>query len=264
MFVLCPHCQFLVASDPASQRPPATCPRCREPLQPTAEAAPAPAPEPAPLCEPRPQADTGIAADADETSIARAERVDIVDDAIDPADASPAAAIAANAPQFVQRLQVQSVRGMRSGGRLWWAVAGLCLLLVLQLLLADRARLARDPQWRPVLLQLCGVLSCSLPPWHEPAAFTVLDRDVRPAAPGVLHVTATFRNDARWPQAWPSLLLTLSDVDGRNTGARVFTPREYLGAAPDRPWLDSGQSARVKMDVIEPGRRVVAFTFDFR
>ena len=28
MFVLCPHCQFLVAVDPRSGRPPATCPKC--------------------------------------------------------------------------------------------------------------------------------------------------------------------------------------------------------------------------------------------
>src|SRR4249919_2576942 len=28
MFVLCPHCQFLVAVDPGSGLPPARCPRC--------------------------------------------------------------------------------------------------------------------------------------------------------------------------------------------------------------------------------------------
>ena len=42
MFVLCPHCQFLVALDPASGQPPLRCPRCEEALQPT----PAPAGDP--------------------------------------------------------------------------------------------------------------------------------------------------------------------------------------------------------------------------
>jgi hypothetical protein len=62
----------------------------------------------------------------------------------------------------------------------------------------------------------------------------------------------------------PALLLTLSDLDGRAVGARVFTPREYLGAAPTQATLASGQSAMLSMDVLEPGPRIVAFTFDFR
>src|SRR5690606_9281435 len=86
----------------------------------------------------------------------------------------------------------------------WALVALLGLLLVLQVLLADRARLAADAQWRPLLEQACGVLGCSLPPWHEPSAFSMVQRSVRPSgAAGALRVDATFRNDARWAQPWP-------------------------------------------------------------
>src|SRR5207342_3847653 len=50
MFVLCPHCQFLVAVDPISGLPPARCPRCDggvlvEPGEPV-DNAPTPATEP--------------------------------------------------------------------------------------------------------------------------------------------------------------------------------------------------------------------------
>ncbi len=73
------------------------------------------------------------------------------------------------------------------------AVIALAVLLVLQLLLADRARLAANAQWRPLLATLCGAVRCELPPWREPAAFTLLQRDVRqhPTLPGVLRVSAT-------------------------------------------------------------------------
>lgn len=146
------------------------------------------------------------------------------------------------------------------------SITGLALVLVLQMLLADRAQLAADARWRPALERLCGVLQCSLPAWREPAAFTLLDRDVRPDPrhPGALRVTASFRNDARWPQPWPSLLLTLSDVDGHVAGARVFAPREYLDTTATRNRLVSGQSASIAMEVMEPPSQIVAFTFDFR
>jgi hypothetical protein len=145
-------------------------------------------------------------------------------------------------------------------------IAALALLLVVQVLLADRARLAADARWRPLLAGACTVLRCDVPAWREPAAFTLLQRDVRPhpAKRGVLHVAASFRNDAQWPQAWPMLLLTLSDADGRAVGFRAFTPAEYLGKAPAQSTLASGASATVALDVVEPGPGVVAFTFDFR
>lgn len=146
------------------------------------------------------------------------------------------------------------------------AVSALVLLLTLQLLLAQRNELAANPRWRPLVGTLCGVLHCTLPPWREPTAFTMLSRDVRPhpGAPGTLLINASFRNDARWPQPWPSLQLTLSDLDGRMVGARAFAAREYLGAAPTQKELAPGQSAAITLAVVEPAPNVVAFTFDFR
>jgi len=146
------------------------------------------------------------------------------------------------------------------------AIAVLSLVLVLQLLLADRAQLAASAQWRPLLTLLCEGLRCTLPPWHEPAAFTVIARDVTPdpRRPGVLHVTASVRNDARWPQALPKLWLTLSDADGRVAGERVFVPSEYQGRAATKKELASGQRIAIRLDVIEPAPHIVAFTFDFR
>ncbi len=145
-------------------------------------------------------------------------------------------------------------------------IAGLALLLLVQVLLADRALLAADARWRPLVQGACAVLRCDVPAWREPAAFTLLQRDVRPhpAKRGVLHVAASFRNDAQWPQAWPILLLTLSDADGRAIGFRAFTPAEYLGKAPAQPTIASGGSAAVALDVVEPGPGIVAFSFDFR
>jgi Protein of unknown function (DUF3426) len=146
------------------------------------------------------------------------------------------------------------------------AILALGALLALQLLLADRARLATSAGWRPLLETLCGALSCTLPPWREPAAFTLLQRDVRqhPTVPGALRVSASFRNDARWPQPWPTLELTLSDVNGRAAGERRFEAREYLGGTPEQAMLTSGETATVAMDILEPAAHIVAYDFRFR
>jgi hypothetical protein len=189
-----------------------------------------------------------------------------------PAAADPASATLAvsatpkPAPSFAAMRQVAPATATRHRWRAPVAVTALSSLLLLQILLADRARLSMDAHWRPLLSGLCGALGCSLPPWHEPAAFRLIARDVRPhpQQPGVLRATATFRNDARWAQAWPRVVLTLSDVEGRAIGRRDFTPSEYLGGTPTENTLSSGQSAMILLDVVEPAANVVAFSFEFR
>lgn len=176
--------------------------------------------------------------------------------------ASPAQPAPRALPSFARRRAALDASGLH-----WKSaatIAALTLLLLLQLLLADRDRLAADARWRPLLANVCGVLGCTLPPWREPEAFALLARDVRPhpSKPEVLRVTATFRNDARWPQPWPRVRLTLSDVNGNAVATRDFDARDYLGNAPAQAELRSGQSASIAMDVVESGPRSVAFDFD--
>lgn len=165
------------------------------------------------------------------------------------------------APSFVQGPQ-QARRGRRGE---WLVLAGLALVLAAQLLLAEHARLAADPRWRPALASLCNALGCTLPPWREPAAFTMLARDVIlvPGHDGVLRVQASIRNDARWAQPWPVLALSLSDANGRLLGARRFQPRDYLAGAAQHDLLGAGQAAQLAFDIVEPAPGVVAFDFRF-
>ena len=148
----------------------------------------------------------------------------------------------------------------------WAMVAALSLLLLLQIALADRARLAADASTRPWVAGLCRVLRCDLPAWREPAAFTMISRDVRPMPQqaGALQVQASIRNDARWAQDWPVLRLSLSDADGRVIGSGVFEASDYLGAgARTAGLLEPGQSAHIAFQVKEPSASTVAFNFEF-
>ena len=65
--------------------------------------------------------------------------------------------------------------------------------------------LAADARWRPFVARCARAALRRCRHGAKPAAFTLLERDVRPhpGVPGALRVTASFRNDARWPQPWP-------------------------------------------------------------
>jgi hypothetical protein len=170
----------------------------------------------------------------------------------------------ANSPDFVQPDKRPKPR--RGSRWLWLAVPALTLGLFLQIALADRARLAADPVWRPRIIALCDLLRCQVPAWREPAALQIISREIgpHPSAPGVLLVTATFRNDAAFAQAWPQLQLSLTNLDGDSFGLRRFSPREYLGSDPATPLIGAGQSATITLEIVDPGRRAVAFGFEFR
>ncbi|WP_126967832.1 DUF3426 domain-containing protein [Xanthomonas arboricola] len=169
------------------------------------------------------------------------------------------------APAFARR--GLSRPRLRASGRQWALLLGLVGLLALQIVIADRAQLAADARWRPLVSAACTVARCTLPAWREPAALTLLNREVRPlpGVPGVLQIQASFRNEARWAQAWPWLQLSLSDADGRVIGTRVLAPQEYLGQPPAaQDTLAPGQAVQVAFRVREPAASTAAFSFDFR
>jgi len=171
------------------------------------------------------------------------------------------------APSFLRHPSTAAAPARRTPRWQWLLLVALALLLAVQVVVADRAALAARAGWRPVVAGLCAVLRCSVPAWHQPEAYTMLQREVRPLAgrQSVLQVQASFRNDARWAQAWPALALALSDADGRVIGRRLLQPRDYLGAAHDPAQrLEPGQSAQVAFLLREPSAATVAYTFEFR
>ncbi|GAA4859265.1 DUF3426 domain-containing protein [Luteimonas vadosa] len=374
MFVHCPHCQTLVATDPATGEPPDRCPRCGEPIlgpaartdADTAQGAEADGGHDTPIAPDRPEEDDAAPASPAGKAPARRKRARSGPDDPPPARArvasgkraagpgrqkavdAPAAATASPlAPDGMTQAEggnpptrdTESATGTEAdartaagidaaedstgddghedrpepqemaegsavpssgtaaecppvpsaqpsgrapgfalarapsaagGGRRRWQhpalIAGLALLLGLQWTLADRQRLAADARWRPLVVRLCGLLGCEVPAWREPAAFVLLERDVRPhpRRPGVLRVTASFRNTAHWAQPWPEVVLTLSDIEGNVVGRRAFAAAQYHGDKPTQETIGSGQETTLRLDVIEPAPRSVAFAFDFR
>jgi uncharacterized protein DUF3426 len=295
MFFSCPHCHELVATDRETSLPPVMCPRCggalREEIATVATAAPgilsiasllqgpslvAGAPPLEPVeADARVEAaiDAVSSGDTLENEVAaivedrRSETASVSEDEVaTPASRSTAvqSSMQYPGPSFA-RQRAQPATSARTAKWQWAALVLLATTLVLQVLLADRARLAADASWRPLISSLCKIAGCSVAAWHHPGALVMLSRDVSPipGTAGGLDVRVTFRNDARWPQAWPVLLLSLSDADGRVLGSRAFLPEEYLGAAATQTELAPGQSAQIGLKLHEPNPDVAAFAFEF-
>jgi predicted Zn finger-like uncharacterized protein len=119
----------------------------------------------------------------------------------------------------------------RIGPRAWGAASALLLLLLLaQLTYFLRDTLvSRLPQTRPAFEQACAVLGCKLSLPKNLALLQIVGSDLQTESRGRLRLALTLGNRASHAQAWPVLLLTLTDERNRPLARRSFAPSEYLG-----------------------------------
>jgi len=115
-----------------------------------------------------------------------------------------------------------------------WVWASLSAVLALTLL-AQAAWLLRDPlvsqapQLRPLFEQACARLGCTLGLPKNEAQLQIIGSDLQTEANGRLILVLTLGNRADYAQAWPMLVLTLTDARGQPLTRRSFAPSEYLG-----------------------------------
>jgi len=96
------------------------------------------------------------------------------------------------------------------------------------------------PVTKPTLIQLCAAAGCDVRPLRDKDLLLIEGSELQadPAHRGLLILTATIRNRAPYPLAYPYLELTLSDVQKQTQQdvvvvRRVFTPQEYVGGTVD-------------------------------
>jgi predicted Zn finger-like uncharacterized protein len=177
--------------------------------------------------------------------------------------ARPVSAHAPPTPEFARAHRAMPA----SSGWVWkGGIALLLPLLLAQLAWAERRELLQNPTVRTWLEHGCTVLHCALPLARDAESLTLLSRDVRPhpSVPNALIISATLRNDADVAQAFPTVEITLTDLDEQRIAMRRFKPTEYLG---DARTLNSGLAAHgstaLVFEVADPGKNAVAYEFKF-
>ena len=136
-----------------------------------------------------------------------------------------------------QRFEWKSRKALGDQPRLYAiGIVALSLAIVVQLVLEFRDVLAAHvPATRVLLAGACRALSCSIEPLKETAALSIEASDLQadPAHRGLLVLSATIRNRASHPIAYPYLELTLTDSSERIVVRRAFAPRDYAGGTVD-------------------------------
>jgi predicted Zn finger-like uncharacterized protein len=99
---------------------------------------------------------------------------------------------------------------------------------------------AHWPTTKPALIRFCAAAGCKVRPLQEVNALSIDASDLQadPAHRGLLILTATIRNRAPYPLAYPYLELTLQDVQKQTQQdvivvRRAFTPQEYVSGTVD-------------------------------
>ncbi|MFT0533226.1 DUF3426 domain-containing protein [Castellaniella hirudinis] len=189
---------------------------------------------------------------------------------------------------------LQSAQGPSWWDRLLRLLASLLLLVLLLLAAAQlayvyRVQLAQVvPALRPWLLQACGPLRCQVPyarnlgeiaitgsalKIQDPLATGVPDAasatpgdatpaDARSSADQHYLLQATLRNQAAYPQEWPSLILDLKDAAGTLLVRRNLAPVDYLGAEVAGQPLPARSDVQVRLPFTLSGLKINGYQID--
>jgi predicted Zn finger-like uncharacterized protein len=119
----------------------------------------------------------------------------------------------------------------------WWlAVALLLLVLLAQVAYFLRVDIAAQlPSLKPALQRYCSLLNCTVELPRKVDLMSIessdLEADLAPST--AITVNILLRNRAAYPQAYPALELTLTDIEDKALARRLFSPVHYLKAGED-------------------------------
>lgn len=145
---------------------------------------------------------------------------------------------------------------------------GLAILAGIGLLIAQIAwmqfdTLSRKQPYRDLYMTACPIVGCEVPPISVPALIKTTNFLVRehPSEPNALMVDTILLNTAAFEQPFPNLVLTFSDIQGKQVASRSFSPREYLGGEmAGKKNIPSNQPVHLALEIVNPGPDAVNYS----
>lgn len=147
----------------------------------------------------------------------------------------------------------------------WMLALATILVLVLlgQGLYFFRNQLARSlPESKPLLQQLCVPIGCEISLPQEINLLSIDDSGIQQDATlqGVIRLSSTITNRAKFSQAYPKLEVTLTDERDMPKVRRVFLPSDYLRKQVNQSeGIQAGESIPVEMALMTDAENISGF-----
>lgn len=156
-----------------------------------------------------------------------------------------------------------NAKAKRSNWLLFVAIVLLGLLAIAQSIYFLRQDIATQwPQLKPHLVNVCESLQCKIELSKNADLLTIDDSDLKEDAvhKGLIHLTSTIINNARYAQAYPQLELTLTDANDIPILRRAFKPNEYLAATTNiDAGIPAGEEIHVNLPLTASGESVTGY-----
>lgn len=151
-----------------------------------------------------------------------------------------------------------------------WFLAFVTLLLLLALLAQALYYLrtevmARFPQTKPWYVIACKEIGCKIELPKKLAMITIDDSDMKEhlERENVLQFSSTIINHAPYPQAYPNLVLTLTNIDDEPVLRRNLTPAQYLKEKTRiAQGINGKEEVRVKLNITTGDVAVAGYRVD--
>lgn len=155
-----------------------------------------------------------------------------------------------------------------SKSSLLWLVGSLLLLppLAGQLAWQFRDDLIQHEQGRQSLNLLCSFAGCEVPARRALDKITIQGRNLstHPDKPNTLFLQVNIVNTADFAQPFPRLTLSLYNDKGSLIARRTFSASDYLPPEyAQQAMMPKAQPILVEMELVDPGKEVTGFSFDF-
>jgi len=165
-------------------------------------------------------------------------------------------------------LQTTSKRRNTWLATLLWTIAILILILLLggQYIISNRSQLSQIPALRPWISRLCAIRDCKLPPLRALNEIKLLNHNIAtdPQKPQTLTLTGTIENTASFPQPFPVIQISFSNIQGQIVATGRFKPTQYLPpqtASKNR--MPSNKPIAINVSFQDPGSEAVSYEFSF-
>jgi len=149
---------------------------------------------------------------------------------------------------------------------LLWIVGILLLIIsiIIQVIYYQRYPLLSSAKYQPQILNLCQILPCDEDRFSSLSQIRLIERHVfsHPTRDNALMITGSFINQASFNQPLPTLLISLSDIQGNLIANRQFQADEYL-ADKSLAHMHSEKAVQFRLEIFDPGTEALTYEFEF-